>query len=235
MQRFTSLNVCGSVTYSDFVLYLEYYLIDECCTGDIDSVWHKRWPETVFRSETYIAWSSDFALYLEDYLMDKCQNWDIGSKWCGDLPHTMYVGQLPTFYGPVILSYILKTVWLRNVILKILIQCGITIDLQIYVCWSLIWLLLNVAKLEIEQLLTAGVRRGHACTLDKVLVFFSFLKYFSIKSFRFIILSFVLSKPLLIWKSDRIHEYTHTIRPVYTIRSGPYANNLNTHVTCMLY
>ena len=26
----------------------------------------------VYRSVTYISWSSDFALYLEDYLLDKC-------------------------------------------------------------------------------------------------------------------------------------------------------------------
>ena len=52
---FASLNVCGSVTYiswsSDFVLYLEDYLMDGCCTGDIDSVWHKHWTETIYVSQ----------------------------------------------------------------------------------------------------------------------------------------------------------------------------------------
>ena len=57
----------------------------------------------------------------------------IGSMWCSDLPHNMYMGQLPTLHGPVILSYILRTFWWRNVVLKILIQCDITFDLQIYV------------------------------------------------------------------------------------------------------
>ena len=42
MQRCTSLNVIGIVTYisrtSDFALYLEDYLMDLCCTGDVDSV-----------------------------------------------------------------------------------------------------------------------------------------------------------------------------------------------------
>ena len=56
----------------------------------------------VCRSVSYISWSSDFALYLEDYLMDKCHNWNIGSIWCKDLPHKIYVGQPPTFRGPVI-------------------------------------------------------------------------------------------------------------------------------------
>ena len=81
---------------------------------------------------TYIPWSSDFALYLEDYFMVKCHNWDIGSMWCKDLPHKMYVGQWPTFHGPVILSYILKTVWWMNVVLEILIDCDTNFDLQIY-------------------------------------------------------------------------------------------------------
>ena len=43
---------CKSVTYiswsSDFVLYLEDYLMDECCTGDIDSVWHKHSPWIIY-------------------------------------------------------------------------------------------------------------------------------------------------------------------------------------------
>ena len=57
----------------------------------------------ICRSLTYISCSSDFALYFEDYLIDKCHNWNI-HLWCKDLPHTMYVGQWPTFHGPVILS-----------------------------------------------------------------------------------------------------------------------------------
>ena len=63
----------------------------------------------ICRSVTYTSWSSDFA-YLEDYLINKCHNWNIGSMWCKDLPHKIDVGQWPTFHGPVILSYILKTI-----------------------------------------------------------------------------------------------------------------------------
>ena len=55
----------------------------------------------IYRSVTYISWTSDFAFYLEDYLMDKCHNWNIRSLWCKDLPHKMYVGQRPTFHGQV--------------------------------------------------------------------------------------------------------------------------------------
>ena len=42
MQRFTTLNVCGSVTYtlwsSDSDLHLEDVLMEECWTEEIDSV-----------------------------------------------------------------------------------------------------------------------------------------------------------------------------------------------------
>ena len=34
----------------------------------------------------------------------------------------MYVGQWPTFHGPVILSYILKTTWWINVVLEIFVK-----------------------------------------------------------------------------------------------------------------
>ena len=175
------------------------------------------------------------------------------------------VGQWPIFHGPVILPYILKTIWWTNVITGILdpcdacvyhikcmwisdqhfmvqwfcliswrffdggvlIQCNIKFDLQIYmqirdlyfvVQWfshifsilfdeqasffaywfwygpltCISWLsdfesftyfvysgllkfdmkiFVNVARLEIGQLFTQGVRWGHPCTLDTFLVF----------------------------------------------------------------
>ena len=84
-------------------------------------------------SVTYTSWSRDFALYLEDYLMDKCHNWNSGSMWHKDLPHKMYVGQWPTFHYPVILSYILKTVWWINVVLEVLINVTQTLNWN-YVC-----------------------------------------------------------------------------------------------------
>ena len=94
----------------------------------------------VCRSVTYISWSSDFALYLEDYLMDKCHNWNIGSMWCKDLPHKMYVGQWPTFHGPVILSYILKTFWWRNAILKIWFSATLSLTYK-YICRSVTYIM----------------------------------------------------------------------------------------------
>ena len=95
----------------------------------------------ICRSVTYISWSSDFVLYLEDYLIGKCHNWNIGSMWWKDLPHKMYVGHWPTFHGPVILSYILKTTWWINVVLEILIQSDTNIEQKLYmsvtyISWS---------------------------------------------------------------------------------------------------
>ena len=78
----------------------------------------------ICRSVTYISWSSVFALYLEDYLMHKCHNWNIGSVWFKDFPHNIFVEHWPTFHGPVILSYILKTFSWRNVVLKIFCDMG---------------------------------------------------------------------------------------------------------------
>ena len=76
MQRFTSLNVCGSVTYiswySDFVIS---WLFDGLMYWF--SVTQTLNWNYICRSLTYISWSSDFALYLEDYLMSKCHNWNI--------------------------------------------------------------------------------------------------------------------------------------------------------------
>ena len=86
----------------------------------------------ICRSLTYMSWSNDFAFHLEDYLMDTCHKWNIGFRWCKDLPHKMYVGQWPTFHGPVILSYILKTTWWINVVLEIRIQCDTNIELKQY-------------------------------------------------------------------------------------------------------
>ena len=53
--------------------------------------------------------------------------------WCKDLPHKMYVGRWPTFHGPMILSYILKTTWWINVVLVILISVTQTLNWNYYV------------------------------------------------------------------------------------------------------
>ena len=183
MQRFTSLNVCGSLTYiswsstrsrccliswrlfDGWMLYWRYWF----------SVSRKLTWRCIRRSLTYISWSSDFVLYLEDYFMDKCNNWDISSMWCKDLPHKIYVGQLLTFHGPVILSYVLKTFWWRNLYIAPVFQdLAILNYFPISACGGLLKfdmsMFVNVARLGISQLFTQCMRWGHPCTLDTFLV-----------------------------------------------------------------
>ena len=62
---------------------------------------------------TYIPWSSDFALYLEDYLM--YEYYYLGLWVNMTQIYLKYRSLWPIFYGPVILRYILKTVWCMNI------------------------------------------------------------------------------------------------------------------------
>ena len=57
-----------------------------------------------------------------------------GSVWHKDQLHRIYLGHWPIFYGPLILSYIFKTIWWRNIILGIMPmdQCDAKIDLIKY-------------------------------------------------------------------------------------------------------
>ena len=53
--------------------------------------------------------------------------------WHKDWPHQIYTGQWPIFHGPVILPYILKTIWWL-----IMDQHDTKIDLNI--CWSVTYI-----------------------------------------------------------------------------------------------
>ena len=66
---------------------------------------------------TYISWSSDFALYLEDYLMYEHHTLDYESVWHDIWPQNKCRSLWPVFHGPVILPYILRTIWCMNIIL----------------------------------------------------------------------------------------------------------------------
>ena len=68
--------------FSDFALYLEYYLLDKCHTWDISSMWPNEWPLTISRSLWPIFHGSVILPYiLNTYLLDKCHTWDISSLW----------------------------------------------------------------------------------------------------------------------------------------------------------
>ena len=81
----------------------------------------------ICRSVTYISWSNDFAYIL------KTDGWYNGSVWHKDWPHKICVCHWPVFHGPVILPYILKTIWWMKVILCIMDQCDTKIDLIKYI------------------------------------------------------------------------------------------------------
>ena len=72
--------------------------------------------------------------------MDQCPAWYDGSVWHKDWPHKIYVSQRPIFHGPVILPYILKTIWWMKVTLDIMDQCDAKIDHIKYIYRSLTYI-----------------------------------------------------------------------------------------------
>ena len=95
---------------------------------------------------TYISWSSDFVISWR--LFDGLMLYFRYSVWHKHWTETIYVGQWLVFHGPVILPYILKTMWCTNVIVGILDPCDAKIyhikcmrgsDLHFVVQWF--WLL----------------------------------------------------------------------------------------------
>ena len=71
--------------------------------------------------------------------MDEHHSWYNESVWHRDWSHQAYIGQLPIFYGSVILLHILKTIWWRNIVFWIIGQCDIKIDLVKYMWVSDHW------------------------------------------------------------------------------------------------
>ena len=66
--------------------------------------------------------------------MDEYYNWDVDSVGHKHWPEFMYVGQWPIFHGPVILLYILKTIWWTIVLNGILVPC----DAKVYLIKSML-------------------------------------------------------------------------------------------------
>ena len=134
--KYISVGVTYISWFSDFALYLEYYLLDKCHTWDISSLWPDYWRQNI----SLLVWpifhgSVIFALYLEHYLLDKCHTWDITSMWPNEWPLTISRSLWPIFHGSVILPYILNTICWINVTPGILVPCDPIIDVKIYLCW----------------------------------------------------------------------------------------------------
>ena len=123
------------------VLYPKDYLMDECCTGDIDLAWQENWPEAIYIGQWPIfhgpvilccilktIWWANVIIEI----LDPCDAkiYLIKSMWVSDLHFMVQC-----------LSYILKTIWWMNNVLEILIQCDKKIDLKLYlsvtyILWS---------------------------------------------------------------------------------------------------
>ena len=122
--------------FSDFALYLEYYLLDKCHTWDISSMWPNEWPLTISRSLWPIFHGSVILPYiLNTICWNKCHTWDITSMWPNESPLTISRSLWPIFHGSVILPYILNTICWINVTPGILVPCDPIIDVKIYLCW----------------------------------------------------------------------------------------------------
>ena len=102
-----------------FALYLEDYLMDKCYNWNTGSMWCKDLPKKCL-------WVSDLHFMVQWFCLLYWRLFDglifFWSYWFNDKywTETIYVGQWPAFHGPVILPYILKTIWLTNVIVVIL-------------------------------------------------------------------------------------------------------------------
>ena len=136
----TSKYISVCVTYiswfSDFALYLEYYLLDKCHTWDISFMWPNEWPLTISRSLRPIFHGSVILPYILNTIC-----------WINVTPgilepcdpmndHLLLSRSLcPIFHGSVILPYILNTICWINVTLGILVPCDPIIDVKIYLCW----------------------------------------------------------------------------------------------------
>ena len=99
-------------TSSDLALYLEDYLIYEHNSSWLwVSTTRRLTSKQTYVTVIYISWSIDFGLYLEDYLMYEQILWDHESVWPNVGPQKKCRSQWPIYHGPLILPYILKTVF----------------------------------------------------------------------------------------------------------------------------
>ena len=99
------------------IILLPYILKTTWCMNiilwDYESVWHDIWPQNKCRSLTYITWSSNFDISWRLFDMNIIL-WDYESIWHDIWPQNKCRSLWPIFHGPVILPYILKTIWYMN-------------------------------------------------------------------------------------------------------------------------
>ena len=102
---------------SDFVLYLEDYLMYVHHTWEYESVWPDVWPQNLCRSLWPIFHGPVNLPYILKIIW--CTNniiWNNESEWLKVWPQNKYRLLWPIFHVPVILPYILKTIWCMYII-----------------------------------------------------------------------------------------------------------------------
>ena len=98
--KYISVGLTYISWFSDFALYLEYYLLDKCHTWDISSMWPSEWPLTISRSLWPIFHASVILPFIFDYyFMENCHTWIIISMWQNDLHTNTSRSVWPILYG----------------------------------------------------------------------------------------------------------------------------------------
>ena len=95
---------------------------------------------------------------------------DIMDQCYTKIDHIKYICQWPIFHGPVILPYILKTIWWMKIILWIMDWCDSKIDLKKYMqvndpCLVVLWFCLIswLSTINYFDKLNNGAGRGYWC------------------------------------------------------------------------
>ena len=133
--KYISVGVTYISWFSDFALYLEYYLLDKCHTWDISSVWPDYWRQNI----SLLVWPIFHGSVILPYILNTI-------CWINVTPGILvpcdpiidvkiYLLVWPIFHGSVILPYILNTICWINVTPGILVPCDPIIDVKIYLCW----------------------------------------------------------------------------------------------------
>ena len=119
--------------FSDFALYLEYYLLDKCHTWDISSLWPDYWRQNI----SLLVWPIFHGSVILPYILNticwiNVTPGNITSMWPNEWPLTISRSLWPIFHGSVILPYILNTICWINVTPGILVPCDPMNDHLLY-------------------------------------------------------------------------------------------------------
>ena len=134
--KYISVGVTYISWFSDFALYLEYYLLDKCHTWDISSLWPDYWRQNI----SLLVWPIFHGSVILPYILNTI-------CWINVTPgilvpcdpmndHLLYLGHCDLYFMVQwFLPYILNTICWINVTPGILVPCDPIIDVKINLCW----------------------------------------------------------------------------------------------------